>query len=346
MSRLSISYHQLSVSYHRTVGFLSSDEVHQYFAHLWLVACAPHARYPRAANNRLSEVAMKYRKEILLAVVLGSLSCQDATAPRKLRVPHFAHFMQVETDPTCNYVSTQCAYTIDGVTTYGGGTTNPPPLIIWPDAIDPPSIWEWLIYPQEDWDDYHGATVGTTSHYLYPGGTIVEQACDPRPNIDPNCLQPLQPRDSVFLTTVLADLSECILYIRCADEMGDQEMIDQCAQAVAWLQGAINDSFNRPEGITSRGFFRGRNGSGPFDNAWVVHGGITNNGAAHADERHWQIYEADSLSMRRHLVMILMHEAVHMYSQYNHGGGTSPNYADYPYYKYIHGGFRRGCVRL
>ncbi|HJQ12581.1 MAG TPA: hypothetical protein VJ840_16230 [Gemmatimonadaceae bacterium] len=200
-------------------------------------------------------------------------------------------------------------------------------------------------YPSDDWSQYEGATVGTTSAWLAPGGTIVEQACDPRPNIDPNCLLPLQPRDSVFFTTVITDLSDCTLYVKCDDEMGTQEQIDECAQMREWLRQGIYDSFNRAPGDISRGFFRGRNGSGSIDNTWVVHGGITNNGSAHADERNWQIYDADSLSMRRHLVWLLMHEAVHMFSTHNHGTGSNPDYSNYDYFKYLIPGNRNGCVR-
>ena len=74
---------------------------------------------------------MKPWKAIVLLVAFGSLSCRDATAPRRLKVPKFAHFMQVAVDPTCNYVSQVCAYVIDGVTVYGGGSDNPPPLVLW-----------------------------------------------------------------------------------------------------------------------------------------------------------------------------------------------------------------------
>jgi hypothetical protein len=257
--------------------------------------------------------------------------------------------MQVAVDPNCDYVSTVCAYTINGVTVYGGGDNNPPPLIIWLDpAPDPPSIYDWLPYPtDEDYLGFRGATVGTTSEWLQPGGTVVEEACDPRPSVDPNCLQPLQPRDSVFFTTVLADLSQCTLYIKCDDEMESQEMADQCAEMRGWLQEAIYDSFNRPAGNTEQGFFRGRNGSGTMDDdPWVIHGGITNGGSAHADEREWGIYAADSIQQRRHLIGILMHEAVHMFTTHNHGDPKNPNYLAYPYYKYVVAGNRHGCVRV
>ncbi len=174
----------------------------------------------------------------------------------------------------------------------------------------------------------------------------MEQACDPRPEKDSNCLQPLQPRDSVFFTTLIADLSNCVLYIKCADEMETQEMADQCAEMRGWLQQALYDSFNRPSGNTSQGFFRGKNGTGTMDtDPWVIHGGITNGGSAHADEREWGIYNADSLSQRRHLTVILMHEAVHMFSTHNHGSELHPDYANYPYFRYLIQGSRHGCVR-
>lgn len=291
---------------------------------------------------------MKIWKLPLLVIVIATLSCEDATAPRRLRVPSYAHFMQVSVDPTCDYVSTQCAYTINGVTVYGGGDNNPPPLIIWTDpAPDPPSIYDWLPYPTDDnFYGYSGATVGTNSEQMSIGGTIIEEGCDPRPSQDPNCLLPLQPRDSVFLTTVIADMSNCVLYIKCEDEMESQEMSDQCAEMRQWLSGAINETFNRPAGNTSQGFFRGRNGTGSMDNPWVVHGGITNGGSAHADEREWEIYNADSLYTRRHLVEILMHEAVHMFTTNNHGPPTNPDYGAYPYFKYLIPGNRHGCVRV
>ena len=128
--------------------------------------------------------------------------------------------------------------------------------------------------------------------------------------------------------------------------MESEEMLQQCTQMRQWLQQAIDDSFNRPAGDISRGLFRGRNGSGTLDNPWVVHGGITNGGSAHADEREWEIYAADSLQMRRHLVGILMHETVHMFSTYNHGDSVNPDYAAYPYYRYLIPGSRHGCVRV
>ena len=290
---------------------------------------------------------MKYWKAMVLLVASGSLSCRDATAPRR-EVPSYAHFMQVSVDPTCDYVSTVCAYTINGVTVYGGGSDNPPPLIIWDDpAPDPPSIYDWLPYPNDDYSGYYGATVGSTSQWLQVGATIVEKACDPRPEKDPNCLRPLQPRDSVFFTTVLTDLTECTLYIKCDDEMESQEMADECAEMRGWLQQAIYDSFNRPAGNTTQGFFRGANGTGPIDgDAMVIHGGITNGGSAHADEREWGIYAADSLYQRRHLIGILMHEAVHIYSTHNHGPPDHPDYALHPYFQYLIPGNRHGCVRV
>jgi hypothetical protein len=145
---------------------------------------------------------------------------------------------------------------------------------------------------------------------------------------------------------VLTDLSECTLYIKCDDEMESQEMADQCAEMRAWLQEGIYDSFNRPAGNTTQGFFRGKNGSGSFDDHWVNHVAITNGGAAHADEREWEIYAADSLYTRRHLVSSLMHETVHMFSTHNHGDANNPNYALYPYFKYLIPGNRHGCVRV
>jgi hypothetical protein len=290
---------------------------------------------------------MKYSKGMILLAVVGLVSCRDATAPRRLNVPNHAHFMQVEIDPTCDYVSTICPYTIGGVTVYGGGSDNPPPLIIWTDAAaDPPSIYNWLPYPDDgNYAGYSGATVGTTSQWLPPGATIVEAACDPRPQKDPNCLLPLESRDSVFLTSVLADLSDCILYVKCADEMATQEMADQCEQMKLWLEDSIDQTFNRPPGNTTQGIFRGRNGVGSMDQTESVHGGATSNGAAHADEFEWQIYAADSLHQRRNLVNILMHESVHQHN-YNHGPQGHENYASYPYFKYVISGSFHGCVRI
>src|SRR4051812_736719 len=117
-------------------------------------------QHQNLASDCAQGVAMKYWK-VVLAVALGSSGCRDATAPRRLKVPDYAHFMQVSVDPTCDYVSTVCAYTIQGVTVYGGGSDNPPPLIIWNDpAPDPPSIYDWLPYPtDDDFSGYYGASV-------------------------------------------------------------------------------------------------------------------------------------------------------------------------------------------
>ena len=181
------------------------------------------------------------------------------------------------------------------------------------------------------------------------GGTIVEEACDPRPVKDPNCIMPLQSRDSVFLLSVLSDITSCSVYVKCGDEMETQEMADQCAQMREWLSEGIQDSFNRAPDDLSRGFFRGRNGSGEVispQDAWRIHGGITYGGSAHIDERNWDIYRADSAQMRKPLVQMLMHEAVHMYGGYNHGDALNPNYPAYDYFRYLIPGSRHGCVRV
>jgi len=157
--------------------------------------------------------------------------------------------------------------------------------------------------------------------------------------------RPLEPRDSVFLTKVLTDLSDCTLYVKCADEMESQEMADQCEQMKLWLEDSIDQTFNRPPGNTTQGIFRGRNGVGSMDQTESVHGGATSNGAAHADEFEWQIYAADSLHQGRNLVNILMHESVHQHS-YNHGPQGHENYASYPYFKYVISGSFHGCVRI
>lgn len=291
---------------------------------------------------------MRTRTVSVLVVAVGLLSCDDAIGPRKLRIkaPHIPKFMQVEVDPTCNYVSETCAYVIGGVTTYGGGSNNPPPLIIWPDwSPDAPSIYEWMAYPGEgEYSGYNSATVGSNEFYLQPGGVVAERACDPNPYHDPDCLIPLQPRDSVFLTTLLSDLDAQTLYFRGDGDLMPGENADQCAQMRGWLRDLIYNTFNRPEGNREYGIFRGRNGVGTLQDIDRVHGGATWGKNAHADEREWEIYAADSISMRTRLARTLIHEAVHV-NGYMHGWGTNPDYAGYPYFKYLIRGDRRSCVR-
>lgn len=81
-----------------------------------------------------------------------------------------------------------------------------------------------------------------------------------------------------------------------------------------------------------------------MDDVNKVHGGVTWNGAAHADERQWEIYAADSVQMRRILARILMHESGHLNGP-NHHVKPNVSYGDYPYFKYLIVGSRRGCVR-
>lgn len=278
-------------------------------------------------------------------IALGALSCRDSTAPSRPKVPDFAHFMQAETDPTCNYVSMTCPYTIGGVTTWAD---PPASLGVWPD--DPSNIYDFLAYPAEgDYYGWRGATPGTYAQYLVPGGTVVEEACDPRPDKDPNCLLPLLPQDTVFLLRVRDDIGFCTKWFKCGDELPEGEPREQCSQIRVWLFQAITDSFDRPPGDFSRGFFRGRNGSGTIltdEDAARIHGGITNGGSAHADEREWDIYRADSVQMQKYLIRTLAHEAVHIASVYNHHGNvTNPNYGAYPYFKYLQKGQRDGCLR-
>ncbi len=291
---------------------------------------------------------MKHWKGMVLTIVVASLSCQDSTGPRqmKLKVPHVPRFVEVEVDPTCNYVSMECAYRIGGVTITGGAGNNDPPLIIWTvSSPDPPSVYDYLPYPSDgNYSGWFGASILSNDHWLAPGGTIAEQACDPRPLVDPNCLKPIQPRDSVVFLSFLADMEDQTLYFTSDDEMDSQEMIDECTQIRIWLRGAIYDTFNRPAGETNYGLFRGRNVSGPFTNQNEVHGGATHIGAGHADEYMWEIYAADSIAQRRALVRVLAHEAVHMNGP-NHKAGLTPDYANYRYFKYLIPGSRRSCIR-
>jgi hypothetical protein len=282
---------------------------------------------------------MKLWVTAIVLTAFLSQGCQDQ-GPRRLQTksPSLPRMAVVEADPTCDYVSTQCPYTINGVTVYAGSGWTPPPLINWYafDRFNSYVTWSSSPYPEDgNYNEYSGATINSSDTFLAPGGVVVETSCDPRKH---GCLLPIQPRDSAFLVRITTGR-----WFKSPSDLETQEQIDQCQEMETKLLSMIADTWNRPANDTTQGLFRGSNDPS-LAGDMGMHGGAYFNGSAHLDAREWDsLYAADSLQWQPRLVTMLLHEAAHALGKM-HSVDPNVSYAGYDYFKYVMVGDRRSCV--